>query len=220
MDANFFLDLFKDCNLIKPSYETAEKEIIKHLPEDFEFEWKRGASKLVLIPYYFPFVIKIPLVINCMGEENTCANSTNRFYDYCFTEMMLYRQAKKKKVEKILAKEKIIAEKDGVNIYIQEKAELYHPPILGEITSKSGSAQDIIYKKDMILSQYEFYPWSWSQQEENEQWLIDVLEYYGEKQFNKIISFFKEEMIDDLHYENIGYIGDRPVAFDYSGFAG
>ena len=42
--------------------------------------------------------------------------------------------------------------------------------------------------------------------------------YYGEEKFEIILNFLNENGINDLHNGNWGFIGERPVIFDYSGF--
>ena len=52
----------------------------------------------------------------------------------------------------------------------------------------------------------------------DENWLADVLAYFGEKIFNKLIEFIQYMEINDLHNGNIGYINLKPVLMDYSGW--
>jgi lantibiotic modifying enzyme len=52
------------------------------------------------------------------------------------------------------------------------------------------------------------------------EWLADAFEYYGLKTFNKLMNFIYEYNITDLHTDNIGYIGTRPVILDFSDFLG
>ena len=50
------------------------------------------------------------------------------------------------------------------------------------------------------------------------EWLCDFEEYYGEQKLYALMRFLQEFHIGDLHYDNFGYINDRPVITDYSDF--
>ena len=52
----------------------------------------------------------------------------------------------------------------------------------------------------------------------NSCWLSDFLDYFGEDIFQKFMKFIDKQNIGDLHSDNIGYIGNRPVLIDYSGY--
>ena len=48
----------------------------------------------------------------------------------------------------------------------------------------------------------------------------DFICSYGELAFDKLYDFLSDNNIQDLHSENIGYICERPVLVDFSGFEG
>ena len=52
----------------------------------------------------------------------------------------------------------------------------------------------------------------------NNLWLTDFIQYYGADMFVKFSQFIRNNNINDLHDGNIGYIGNRPVLIDYSGW--
>ncbi|AXF52431.1 MAG: hypothetical protein [Caudoviricetes sp.] len=220
MDINFILSLFKNCRIKGLSYDNVEEKVIRHLPKDFEYDWHRGATKLAIVPHHLPYVIKLPFLISENREKYVNANITNRFYDYCFTEVLLYNKAKKEKVDQIFAKERIIHEVNNGGIYVQEKATVldsrYDLLETNKIITKEKDTERVLRKKDTILSNHNLWFNGIT-----EQWAVDALEYFKEKKFNKMIGFIKKfEIDDDLHSGNLGYIGDRPVIIDYSGYAG
>ena len=118
--------------------------------------------------------------------------------------MLLYHNAEKRGVNKILAKPHFIGTVHDHPIYIQEKAITYSSIGRGSIKSDQ-SISDVI---TLCSSKNYKIP--------NPDWTTDVYNFYGNNQFDKIMSFISN--IDDLHDDNIGYINSRPVIFDYSDF--
>ena len=49
-------------------------------------------------------------------------------------------------------------------------------------------------------------------------WLKDFLEFFGEEILKQLNKFIDAYGINDLHTSNVGYIGNRPVLIDYSGY--
>ena len=107
------------------------------------------------------------------------------------------------------AKERIIGMINGHPIYIQQKVEVFTDSdayyLDDEIKRKKTA--DYCERKGLRT----FY-------EEALTWQADALEYYGPKQFDKIMSFIERNKIGDFHNSNLGYIGRAPVFIDYSDF--
>lgn len=52
-------------------------------------------------------------------------------------------------------------------------------------------------------------------------WLENAIRYHGAKRVVKFLNFIIGELeINDLHSGNVGYVGERPVIFDMSGYYG
>ena len=49
-------------------------------------------------------------------------------------------------------------------------------------------------------------------------WEADLLVRYGIEKFKSFKKYIKDNWINDLRDENIGYIGKNPVLIDYAGF--
>lgn len=193
-------------------------KIVDQLPNHLSFRVYSGASKLVLIPDGADYVIKIPFT----GRETESYDADEDDYyedyidfsealygkgwDYCLTEAVLYHKAKQNKVEKVLCKTQFIGKINEHPIYIQERAILYWDrERYNEDQEKRAPYSD----KALGLCMKENYA------QFNNKWITDAYMYYGEKLFNKIMAFITSN-ICDLHGENIGYIGNRPVILDYS----
>lgn len=204
------LDIFKNCSFEDLNDKNYKKLILNNLPSTFEYTYAYGASKLVIIPKQeTDYVIKIPF--EGYVEHNEFYSFTNanwdnyRNWDYCLTEVLNYHCAKKNKVERVLAKTRLIGEVNNHPIYIQERAMTYEDAeedkVINDIRSTSRTHKICSKKHYKIF---------------NLDWITDVYNYYGKRRFDKIMSFV--ETIGDLHDDNIGYIGSRPVLVDYSDF--
>lgn len=216
MDSNEIIKLFSECEFDGELYsEVIDAKIFDHLPDDFKYDWNEGASKLVITPYNADYVIKIPYNGRYHGspkefDQFLSANrSDNYFWDYCLTETLIWRLAKVEKVHKVFAKERMIGMINGHPIYIQQRVEVFTDSDTYYLDDENKKEKTKTYceRKGLIT----FY-------EEALGWQADALEYYGPKQFDKIMSFIQRNEIGDFHNSNLGYIGNRPVFLDYSDF--
>lgn len=216
MDKNAIIELFSECEFDGELYsEVIDEKIFAHLPDDFKYDWNEGASKLVIIPYNADYVIKIPYngQYYCSTKQFeqflSANNSDNYFWDYCLTETLVWRLAKTENIHKAFAKERMIGMINGHPIYIQQRVEVFtdSDEYYSENKVKKEKTKNYCEKKGLMI----FY-------EEALSWQADALEYYGPKQFDKIMSFIQRNNIGDFHNSNLGYIGNRPVFIDFSDF--
>lgn len=209
------LDIFKDCSFEDLTDQNFKELILENLPLDFNYDYCYGASKLVILPTHEDhYVIKIPFS-GYIFEDNfdsvfcnfSGANwDSKRCWDYCFTELLMYHYAKREGINKVFAKIHLVGTVNKHPIYIQEKAVTYE-------------ARDDIEKKHLYtasLSEVCELCYERGYKIFNLEWITDAYNYYGDKQFHKIMIFISS--IGDLHEANIGYIGSRPVLIDYSDF--
>ena len=216
MNINKILDLFKNCDFSNDvTSDNCESAIIDWLPDDFRFSYSYGVSKLVILPEGENFVIKIPFIGSTIVDDSDeeyedkvepfCMANYDEWHcwDYCFTEVLYYHDAKKKRVAEILAKPLYVGKVSGYPIYIQDNAETFSSrKNSGKFFAQHiHKGQDFETKSKTIRSKCD---------EENLdifnfEWIMDVFDYYGEKKFNKIIKFISK--LEDLHNANIGYIG-------------
>ena len=238
--AESVLSIFKDCifdgELTEYSFE---EKILKYLPEDFNYDYHYGATKIVFILPDKNFVIKIPFsgcYKNTMIETNTEKGVKSKWisryskftgaqspmrkaeegeWDYCQVECDIYALAAEEAVEDFFAKTECIGFIHGYPIYVQEIAKIYkdiYPSYETEETEYRKKYTEEDYKKIYSLCcnhNYDYF---------NMYWLCDAFKYYGEIKGEEFLQFIKNACVGDLHKANIGYIGDRPVIIDYSGF--
>lgn len=239
-DINFIHDL------LEPSILDASNSFYESLIDDFcdsidlnlaGFYRENGATKLVLIPLDDDkdFVIKIPFTgtINYDYEEHDCdeerssSSKTSSYYDYvgesyidfhnsgrnegdwdyCATEANRYNIAKEEGFEIYFAETRLIGHIRDYPIYVQEKCTVFsgftnsHDPDINKKTIKV--CKDAGFDYWMPID-----------------WLTDFRFYYGEARLTEFIHFlYEKDWYDDLRGPNLGYIGDRPVLIDYSGYS-
>ena len=214
MQRDNLLNIFKNCNFSgKLARDNFEDKIIDNLPKNFSYKYFYGVSKVCIIPEGADYVIKIPFnsIWDDSNEEyedfNNATYDNYHNWDYCFAEVFYYNTAKKEKVHKIFCKARLLGYINNYPIYIQERAVTYYnknEDMLNEEDERINSTREYCKKNGFPCF--------------NSVWISDALEYYGQKTFNRMMSFIQSSHIRDLHEDNIGYIGQKPVLIDYSGF--
>lgn len=205
---NNLLEFFNNCDFDGQLTDSNfHSKVIKNLPEDFKYKYAIGATKLCIIPENEKYVIKIPF-----NGESGLFNGLEKFFyatkddryrwDYCLEEVLVYNLAKLERVHDAFCKTRMIGFVKEHPIYIQQKAEIFK--------SKKGK-EHFNHFSDEYCDRYDFYCF-------NTEWIADAIKYYGTKKFNQIMIFLKNNNIEDLHDENIGYIGEKPVLIDYSNY--
>lgn len=189
------------------------------LADRFDTNVKYGLSKIVFPCLSDNYVVKLPIKGNEVPEWNDETNDYNidengdvissyddYGYNYCELETEIYQKAIDDGVAEAFAGEWEIGVVNNIPVYAQEKV-----TSIGD--SNSGATQADTEK---ILNQesYCYTPI------ESVAFMADLLKYYGEEKFLKLLDFLKKEQLSDFHNGNIGYIGERPVFVDYSGFSG
>lgn len=220
MQREKILNLFQNCDFNGELHkENFEELILEHLPDNFIFDYCHGVSKLCILPRNEKYVIKIPFNGSlyrhyspheeCYYEDFAQANNDrDRNWDYCLTEVLTFREAKKYGVDNLFCETKLVGFVDNHPIYIQEKATPFSAETDIDVEYYSDERTD---KTEEYCKKRKFHCF-------NLIWQSDAIDYYGEGIFNKLMRFINDYDINDLHTDNVGYIGRRPVLFDYSDF--
>lgn len=188
------------------------------------YSYAYGATKLALIPIKEEkdYVIKIPYTGGYNYEssyrdnsiyyptkteywEYTAAENKDRPWDYCACEVKRYKIAKKQGLSKCFAKTKLLGYINDYPIYIQEKCTTLSSCRLEHRHTKEENLKTSNYCNNYF--------------EISMDWLTDFRLYYGKHILLKFVNFIQNlGWDDDLKTNNIGYIKNRPVLIDYSGF--
>jgi hypothetical protein len=180
------------------------------------YNYEYGATKLAIIPSNEDFVIKIPFTGTYVPnydddyEENPGewqdfwgAEDSDQPWNYCESEVNRYQIAEENGFAACFAETKLLGTIHGFPIYIQEKCEILEHCY----KSHTHSKEECHYYSKNFSSMID------------PNWLVDFGLYYGEGMLKDFLHFL--ELMgwdDDLRKSNIGYIKDRPVIVDYSGF--
>lgn len=187
-----------------------------------DFDWDDGATKFVLIPKAedINYVIKIPYsgdIVADWDEDGrlfetfypfSMANNGPRPWDYCATECLRYQEAEKANFNQYLAKTELLGFYRGYPIYAQEKCVVfYDKKTVGYYSLKTRQSTFSKVRNFM------------APQDINLDWLTDFRFCYGAEALSNFMNFINKNCWDDdLRETNIGYLNNKPVLIDYSGF--
>lgn len=163
-----------------------------------------GATKQVIIFKEFDWVIKY-----CSGNESDAMD-----------EVHIYKQAVEAGLEYLFPKTLFLCELNGIKYIIQEK-----------ISFSAGNVPRMKYPKYQRITQTVARDVSEKMQHEfnranhghftrklDKMWTEMICSLYGRKVCVNLCEFVRQYKINDLHRNNIGYINDRPVILDFSGY--
>ena len=189
---------------------------------DDNFILASGVSKVAIIPKEKNYVIKIPYYgvyrksngIKCFDPY---FSSISKSSDYCKSEEIIYNKAKANGLDTFFAEIEQIGKIKSTPIYVQRKAVIFEDVYYPEDDEEENLNEHEISIFKTITTKYsdlvedEYLPISW---------MKDFICSYGELAFDKLYNFLSDNNIQDLHSENIGYICEKPVLVDFSGFEG
>ena len=207
------LDALHNCYFDELDQYSFDDDVLYPFKDKYtkSFKSATGATKGVLIFENFGFVIKIPFIF-CDGDEMCGASDGIHNWDYCSQEVCRYEMAEDEGFGDIFLETDLLGEVNNHPIYIQPYAK-----VLSQIDGttynsnhRSGTDVDAILAKEIDNSEnYTMLDSSWE---------ADFLVRYGIEMFKKFKIYIKDNWINDLRDDNIGYIGKNPVLIDYAGF--
>ena len=157
---------------------------------------ERGATKLVIISSEADnWVFKIPF--------------NDYKSNYCQLEADIYEMAVKENIGEFFAPCYFLENYDDVRIYVMERAEMAYGRLYSDLYERLSSEGRSDEEAEEILEEVE-------DCNEYVEWLFPY--YTNYEKFDALINFLESAHVNDLHSGNIGYINDRVVLIDYSGF--
>lgn len=152
-------------------------------------------------------------------------------WDYCEQEAIIYNKAVQLGIGDMFAGTIKIAEANYYPIYASERAETYSQVDYGT-TSSNETIRHIFadvkpyYPEGSKL--YKIGKQFMKECDATEEFSIPnrmsleflgyMINYYGEDKILTLCDFLDKNRLNDFHSSNVGFIGDRPVLIDYSGF--
>lgn len=165
-----------------------------------------GASKLCIVPKHSNFVIKWS--ISYSSEEG---------YDEAYDEVLIYQRAVKAGLEMFFPKTEVFCTYNDVIFVIQDKIDFSSLNIPSAIEdrylykTKTVSSAIIEKMEDRFSSIVRG-------RDLDTLWASMAIVLYGKKKCKALCRFVIENEINDLHRSNIGYLKNRPIILDFSGY--
>ena len=184
-------ETFEEFCDVTEKYDIYWDEDIVNMIEDAEertFEVDAGISKIVIYPQDSNYVIKVP--IECIDDDGYIV-------DYCEREVELYKLAKERGFDCLLAKTEFLGNIMGRRVYAQERVELDSEREEIDYSNPSSRRVGICDS----LSQA-------------------IIDAYGEDFYDNFVAFCSNNFINDLHEGNFAIVNGKPIIFDYSGYEG
>lgn len=172
-----------------------------------EYQVCDGASKICIVPKNADFVIKWST--SCLsGEEG---------YDEAYDEVLIYEKAIREGLEMFFPKTEILCTIGGINFVVQEKIDF------SALNTPRNKDSKYLYKtrtvSPAIIDKIDTCFQSIRRGRSiDTTWASMAIVIYGKRKCKALCKFVIENGINDLHLSNIGYLKDKPVILDFSGY--
>ena len=175
------------------------------LPRE-EYQVADGASKMCIILRKADFVIKW-----------STGHDYESGFDEAYDEVLIYQRAIKAGLEMFFPKTEVFCTYNGINFIIQEKIDFStHTIPMSKENRYSHKTRTVspavVEKMDNCFYQMR------RGRELNPLWASMAIILYGKRKCKALCRFIIENDINDLHGSNIGYLKDKPIILDFSGY--
>lgn len=169
-----------------------------------------GASKMVLLFPGDDFVVKYSSDRD--GDKGDC--------DEAMDEWTLYTLACEEGLGHLFPTTEYLFTINGINFVAQQKIDFsaYNAPVAKERAyhkiARTVSRKHLERATEELGKGSERY-----RREVNSLWAGMIISLYGKEVCKRLCAFIQTHGINDLHEENVGYLHDRPVILDFSGYS-
>ena len=165
-----------------------------------------GASKLCIVPKHSNFVIKWS--ISYSSEEG---------HDEAYDEVLIYEKAVKAGLEMFFPKTEVFCTYNGVIFVIQDKIDF------SSLNTPSAIEDRYLYKTKTVSSAIiekmeDCFSSIVRGRDLDTLWASMAIVLYGKKKCKALCRFVIENESNDLHRSNIGYLKNKPIILDFSGY--
>lgn len=172
-----------------------------------EYQVCDGASKMCIVPKHADFVIKWSTAYYPKEED----------YDEAYEEVLIYQKATKAGLEMFFPKTEVLCTVNGVVFVVQEKINF------SVLNTPHDKENRYLYKTktvspaiiDKMNTRFRSIHRG---REIDTTWASMAIVIYGKRKCKALCEFIVENGINDLHFSNIGYLKDKPVILDFSGY--
>jgi len=165
------------------------------------FSVDSGVTKGCIIPEGFDFVIK--------WTKDKRENEAEQ-------ELEIYQEAVARGIDFLFPQTCFLCEVSGVKFFAQQKVDCSRGNLDEKTYSKYKKITKTVKQEIFQKAQKGFYNNAWGGIDIL--WLSMVISLYGKKTTLKLEQFTMDFKINDLHNGNIGFINNRPVLLDFSGY--
>ena len=201
-------NLLADLKITKTTNRRQAKEMLaNHGYSEPEYRVQDGATKLCIVPKHADFVIK---------WSTTCYDISDD-WDEALEEVSIYNKAVKAGLGMFFPKTEVFCTINGITFVIQEKIDFsaLHTP-----NSKADRyayqtrtvSPAVVEKMDNCFCSL------YRGRSLDHTWASMAIVLYGKRKCKTLCKFIIENDINDLHLSNIGYLKDKPIIMDFSGY--
>ena len=201
-------NLLTDLKITKKTSRRQVKDRLANLGYSAsEYQIHDGASKLCIVPKHADFVIK---------WSTTCYELSDD-WDEALDEVSIYNKAVEAGLGMFFPKTEIFCVVNGVTFVIQEKIDFsaLNTPSNKEnrYTYQAKTVSPAIVEKmnDCFCSLYRGRNLDYT-------WASMAIVLYGKRKCKALCKFIAQYEINDLHASNIGYLKNKPIILDFSGY--
>lgn len=168
---------------------------------------RNGETKTVFLHKEWDFVIKVP---NYYSYAR---------YNYCQLEADNYKKACAYRVERVLLETALLCTlKNGIQLYVQPRYTIDNNDYMDSAIHRHRLQKKCNTYRKPIVSKVadEMYDGF----RLNNLWLSRVIQLYGKRFMRSLERWTQENRIGDLHDCNVGWVNNKPIILDYSGYFG
>lgn len=172
-----------------------------------EYRIQEGATKLCIVPKNADFVIKWSITYYDDSDD----------WDEALEEVSIYNKAVEAGLGMFFPKTEVFCTINGITFVIQEKIDF------SALNTPRNKESKYIYKtktvSPAIIDKIDTCFQSIRRGRSiDTTWASMAIVIYGKRKCKTLCKFVIENGINDLHLSNIGYLRDRPVILDFSGY--
>lgn len=166
-----------------------------------------GETKTVFLYKDWDFVIKVP---NYYSYPH---------HNYCAIEAENYAKAAAYNIQRVLLETALLLVlPNGIKLYVQpryttDQCDLHRDMAKRKHLHRTLNNLDSNRTREIAKSMYDGYRISL-------EWMARVIQLYGKKFARSLEKWTQDNRIGDLHSRNVGWIKNRPIILDYSGYFG
>lgn len=201
-------NLLADLKLTKTTKRRQVKDLLaSHGYFEPEYLVQEGATKLCLVPDNADFVIKWSITYYDISDD----------WDEALEEVSIYNKAVEAGLGMFFPKTEVFCVINGITFIIQEKVDfsaLYIPSGKADrYTYQTKTVSPAIVEKmnDCFCSIHRG-------RNIDDTWASMAIVLYGKRKCKALCQFIVQHEINDLHLANIGYLRNKPIILDFSGY--